>query len=135
MRVLQVNAEPGAFVGPEASQPTLLLADVSRCRVRAFVEELDACRVLVGQAVEVTADGLPGRTLLGRVTAVLPRMGQRAPRTDKPEEFKDVYFREVFVTLDGGHDLPLNLRVRVLISTNQVRALDPAVEDLSLARK
>jgi HlyD family secretion protein len=122
LRVLQVNAEPGAYVGPATSQPTLLLADVSRCRVRAFVEELDACRVQVGQAVEVTADGLPGRALLGRVTAVLPRMGQRAPRTDKPEEFKDVYFREVFVTLDEGRDLPLNLRVRVLISTDRVRA-------------
>ncbi len=119
VRVLQVNAEPGAYVDPGTPQPTLLLADVSRFRVRAFVEELDACRVQVGQAVEATAEGLPGRTLPGRVTAVLPRMGQRAPRTDKPEEFKDVYFREVFVTLDGGRDVPLNLRVRVFISTDQ----------------
>jgi hypothetical protein len=46
-------------------------------------------------------------------------MGQRGPRTDRPEEFKDVYFREVLVTLDGGRDLPLNLRVRVFLSTDQ----------------
>jgi hypothetical protein len=125
MRVLQVNAEPGVFVGPTMSQPALLLADLTRYRVRAFVEELDACRVDLGQAVEVRVDGLPDRVLPGQVTAILPRMGQRAPRGDRPEEFKDVYFREVFVTLDAGADLPLNLRVRVRILTNRVTTPAP----------
>jgi HlyD family secretion protein len=125
MRVLQVNAEPGAFVGPGMAQPALLLADLTRYRVRAFVEELDACRVQVGQAAEMRADGLQGRALPGQVTAVLPRMGQRAPRADRPEEFKDVHFREVFVTLDEGADLPLSLRVRVRIWTNRVTAPAP----------
>ncbi len=119
VRVLQVNAEPGALVGPTMSQPALLLADLTCYRVRAFVEELDACRVRLGQVVEVRVDGLPDRALPGKVTAVLPRMGQRAPRGDRPEEFKDVYFREVFVTLDPGADLPLNLRVRVRIFTDR----------------
>jgi hypothetical protein len=75
--------------------------------------------------VEVRVDGLPDRALTGQVTAILPRMGQRAPRSDRPEEFKDVYFREVFVTLDAGADLPLNLRVRVRIWTNRVTTLAP----------
>jgi multidrug resistance efflux pump len=48
-RILRVFAEPGELAGPTSTQPILLLADLSKRRVRAFVEELDAPRVKVGQ--------------------------------------------------------------------------------------
>jgi multidrug resistance efflux pump len=48
-RVLRVYTEPGELAGPTSAQPILLFADLSRRRVRAFVEELDASRVRVGQ--------------------------------------------------------------------------------------
>jgi multidrug resistance efflux pump len=114
-QVLQVYAEPGETAGPATAQPVLLLADVSKRRVRAFVEELDAARVKVGQKATVTADSLPGRTFSGTVAVVLPRMGKRAPQTDAPGEYKDVYFREVLIDLDKADELPLNLRVQTRI--------------------
>jgi HlyD family secretion protein len=117
-RILRIYHEPGTLVRPDNAQPLLLLADSSRCRVRVFVEELDAFRVRVGQAAMVRADGLPGRELTGRVTEVLPRMGKRAPASDDPDEFRDVYHREVLVELDPGAGLPLNLRVRTWIQVN-----------------
>jgi multidrug resistance efflux pump len=116
-RVLQVFAEPGEMAMPASAQPILLLADLSKRRVRAFVEELDIARVQAGQSAVVTADGLPGKEFKGKVVLVLPRMGKRAPQSDVPGEYKDVYFREVLVELDSGEDLPLNLRVQTRIQT------------------
>jgi multidrug resistance efflux pump len=114
-RVLQVYAEPGELAGPAAAQPVLLLADASSRRVRAFVEELDAARVGVGQPAVVTADGLPGKEFPGKVALVAPRMGRRDLQSDAPGEYKDLYFREVVIDLDAGTELPLNLRVQARI--------------------
>jgi multidrug resistance efflux pump len=116
-QVLQVFAEPGEMATPASPQPVLILADLSRRRVRAFVEELDVDRVQVGQDAVVTADGLPGKTFPGKVAVLLPRMGKRAPQTDNPGEYKDVFFREVIIDLAGGEELPVNLRVQVRIQT------------------
>src|SRR5262249_2152638 len=100
---------------PTSSQPLLLLADLSKLRVRAFVEELDAARLQVGQKATVSADGLPGKEFTGKVAVVLPRMGKRALQSDAPGEYKDLYFREVLIDLDNAVDIPLNLRVQTQI--------------------
>ena len=114
-RILRSYAEPGEVAGPMTANPVLLMADLSRRRVRAFVEELDAARVEPGQPATVTADGIPGREFPGRVAEVASRMGQRAPQSDAPGEYKDLYFREILIDLDEGTELPLNLRVQVRI--------------------
>jgi multidrug resistance efflux pump len=114
-KVLQVYAEPGELASPTSAQPVLLMADLSKRRVRAFVEELDVDRIAVGQSAVVTADGLPGKTFTGEVAVAVPRMGKRAPQSDAPNEMKDLYYREVLIDLDGGQELPTNLRVQVRI--------------------
>jgi len=117
-RILQIFAEPGEQAGPDrltTPQPVFLLADLAKRRVRAFVEELDAARIEVGQRANVTADGLPGREFEGTVTLVMPRMGRRGPQSDAPGEYKDLYFREALIDLDAGDELPINLRVEVRI--------------------
>jgi HlyD family secretion protein len=116
-RVLRIFAEPGELAGPVLTtpQPILILADLSRRRVRAFVEELDAARVREGQRATVTADGLPGREFPGRVSEVAGRMGKRALQSDAPGEYKDLYFREIVIDLDTYEELPLNLRVRARV--------------------
>jgi multidrug resistance efflux pump len=114
-RVLRVYAEPGELAEPRSAQPILLFADLSRRCVRAFVEELDASRVRVGQSAVVTCDGIPGQEFRGTVREVLPRMGKRSLKTDAPEEYKDVYVREVIVELAEATELLLNLQVRVRI--------------------
>lgn len=116
-RVLRVVAEPGEIASPQSARPLLLLADVSRRRVRAFIEELDAPRVRVGQQATVTVDGLPEREFAGTVAVVMPRMGRRTVETDAPEEYKDIYFREVLIDLAESEELTLNLRARVRLST------------------
>jgi multidrug resistance efflux pump len=115
-KVLQVFAEPGELAAPTSAQPVLILADLSKHRARAFVEELDVDRVAVGQPATVTADGLPGKTFTGKVGMVVARMGKRAPQSDAPNEMKDMYYREVLIDLDAGDELPTNLRVQVRIN-------------------
>ena len=113
--VLRVFDEPGAQVGPTSPHPVLLLADVSRRRVRAFVEELDALKVRAGQRAVVTADGLAETEFLGQVRAVWLRMDHDSPRSDTPGEYQDMYHRVVEIDLEDGRELPLNLRVNVRI--------------------
>lgn len=119
-RVLQIHKEAGVQVGPtnhgSAGQPVLRLADVSRRRVRTFVEELDVGRVQLGQLASATADGFPDRVYAGRVVEIAGRMGKDAPESDAPGEYKDVYYREVVIELDGARELPLNLRMQVRIA-------------------
>jgi multidrug resistance efflux pump len=117
-RILRVYAEPGELATPSSAQPLLTMADLSRRRVRAFVEELDAGRIRAGQRAIVTADGYPGQEYPGTVAVVIPRMGKRAPQTDQANEYKDMYFREVLIDLDSSADLPVNLRVQVRIDTS-----------------
>ncbi len=114
-RILQLAAEPGEMTGPGAPQPVVILADLSRRRVRAFVEELDFARVRVGQAATVTVDALPDKQFAGSVAETLTRMGKRAPHSDAPGEYRDVHFREVLIDLDKADELPTNLRVQVRI--------------------
>jgi multidrug resistance efflux pump len=116
-RILQVFAEPGELASPTSAQPVFLMADLSKRRVRAFVEELDVHRIESGQPATVTADGLVGKAFTGQVAVALSRMGKRAPQSDAPNELKDIYFREVLIDLDAGDELPVNLRVQVRIQT------------------
>ncbi len=113
--ILRVFMEPGELAGPLRNKPILLLADLSQRRVRAFIEELDASRVRVGQSAVVTVDGLADRKFSGTVAVVMPRMGKRTVQTDAPEEYKDLYFREVLIDLAADEDLTPNVRVKARI--------------------
>jgi multidrug resistance efflux pump len=117
--ILRVFGQPGAMVSATNKDPVMIVADLSKRRVRASVEELDVARVEAGQPATVTVDGLQGRVFTGKVGVVLWRMGKGGPESDAPNEMKDMYFREVLIDLDGGDELPMNLRVQVRI---QVRA-------------
>src|SRR5262249_21271157 len=93
--VLQLYIDPGDLARPTSAQPILLLADLSLRKVRAFVEELDIAHVRVGQEALISVDGFADREFSGKVTEVIPRMGKRAPQSDRPTEYKDLYYREV----------------------------------------
>jgi HlyD family secretion protein len=58
----------GAYVNP--GELVLQEADLSKVRVRAFVDEPDVGRLAPGDKIEVTWDALPGRTWDGSVSVV-----------------------------------------------------------------
>jgi multidrug resistance efflux pump len=66
--VVYRDSDPGDSI--TVGQPVLTVVDPSQLWVQAQIEETKISRVHVGQAVEVTADTLGGRSLPGRVVAI-----------------------------------------------------------------
>ncbi len=48
-------SRPGTIASPNSTDPIIVMADLSKRRVRAYVEELDEGRVTLGQTARVTA--------------------------------------------------------------------------------
>lgn len=112
-QILSINTRVGELAGPETLDAAIVVADTSRARVRAFVEEYDAPRVQLGMPVDVTADGMPDRSFRGTVSQLSPRMEPKQLFTDRPDEQFDTKTREVWIDLDQADGLVLGLRVDV----------------------
>jgi multidrug resistance efflux pump len=113
--VLRAQAEPGEFVGPADESPLVTLVNRDCTRIRAFVEELDALGVAVGQKVTVTADGNPGMAYEGIIKSCSPHVRPKFLRHNKPGEMVDLRVREVVIELNSGDDLVVGLPVDVFI--------------------
>jgi multidrug resistance efflux pump len=98
-QILKIGVEAGELTGPSSAEPAVVMVDTSRYHVRAFVEELDAPRLRVGMTARITADGLPGRELHGRVIRLSPRMSRKELFSDDPSERQDIKTREVWLEL------------------------------------
>jgi HlyD family secretion protein len=96
----------GAYVNP--GDLILQVADLSKARVRAFVDEPDLGRLTPGDPIQVTWDALPGRIWPATVTAI--------PTVIKRHETRNV--GETTCIVDN-HDLKLlpNVNVGVTIIT------------------
>lgn len=69
--VLQLAQQEGETIAAGLSAPTVIIvADLSRLQVDAFVDETDIGRVKLGQRAEVTVDAYPDRPFPGRVEKI-----------------------------------------------------------------
>ncbi len=92
----------------------MILADTSRYRVRAFVEEMDAGDVRIGMAAKIRADGPAARECHGRIARLSPRMEDKSLWNDRPAERLDTKTREIWIDLDDPPSV-IGLRVDVVI--------------------
>ena len=111
--VLQVNAKSGELAAPQATQPLILLGDISALRVRAELDERDLGEIKVGQAAVVRAAAFRGREFAGKVSLIAPlveqgRIGARGQRTAS-----DVDVVEVLVDLAEPGPLAVGMKVDV----------------------
>ena len=113
-QVLKTNVEMGELAGPASTEPAVIVADTTRCRVRAFVEEMDAREVRVGMAAKVMPDGPHGQEMRGHVVRLSPRMDYKSLWTDHPTQRLDTKTREVWIELDDPPSV-VGLRVDVVI--------------------
>jgi multidrug resistance efflux pump len=112
--VLRVGIHAGETVSTLVPRALFLLADTSRLRVRAEVDERDLSRVRPGQQVLVTADALGSAVLTGRVVRLAPMMGRRTVLSGDPAEKTDRDTLEVLAELDPSQVSPaIGLRVTV----------------------
>lgn len=81
-RVLSLAARPGMIAtGADAGREgnTLLeLADLSRLRVEAAINEIDVAALTVGMPVEITFESVPEAKASGRITFIAPAAGKAA---------------------------------------------------------
>jgi len=134
-QILKVDCRAGELTGPGAAEPAVVMADTARYYVRAFIEEMDAPRVKLGMTATITADGLPGPGLKGRVIRLSPRMGRKELWSNYPTERHDTKTREIWIELENGESLLLGLRVDVVIdpkSSTPVTAESPTTESITL---
>jgi RND family efflux transporter MFP subunit len=67
--VLSLTSQQGETVAAGLAAPTLIVVtDLSRLEVEAYVDETDIGKVQIGQTATVTVDAFPGKTFTGKVT-------------------------------------------------------------------
>jgi HlyD family secretion protein len=111
--VLRVHIRAGETVSTVFPRPLFTMADTSRLRVRAEVDERDIGKLRMGQPVEIVAAGLAA-PLAGKVTSISPMMGRRTVLSGDPAEKTDRDTLEVVADLDPAAASPaIGLRVTV----------------------
>ncbi|MEY4168192.1 MAG: HlyD family secretion protein [Blastocatellia bacterium] len=106
-----------------APTPILTIADISRLRVRAEIDELDVGMVRSGQTAWITIDAFGRRRFNGRVERVGAILGRKTLYSGNPAEKNDTKILETRIDLDSIDDPLLRpqvgLRVNVFIDTGQ----------------
>jgi HlyD family secretion protein len=110
--VLRTLLEPGESFSTLVPRPILSLADTSRLRVRAEVDERDVGRVFVGQRVVVRGDAWDDAGVPGIVVRLGAQMGRKTAKSADPAEKSDRDVLEVLVDVERQDPrLVIGLRV------------------------
>ncbi len=115
--VIRKFMHPGEVIDALHPQPVVTVADLSRLRVRADVDEADFPGVAAGQRVKITADAFAGTAFNGTVQSVSNATGQKRFSTGESKERVDVKIVETVVIFDTpppAKFVKLGLRVTAL---------------------
>ena len=111
--VIARHAEAGETL--EAGQRILTIADLSRVRVEAELDEFDSGRVRLDDAVRVTAEGYDGKSWKGRVEEIPDAVVGRRLKPQDPGKPEDTRVLLVKVALLEPTPLKLGQRVEIRI--------------------
>jgi len=112
--VIARHAQPGETL--EAGQKIVTVADLSRTRIEAELDEFDAGRVALGDGVRVSAEGWDG-TWRGRVEEIPDAVVGRRLKPQDPGKPEDT--RVLLVKVALLEPTPLKLGQRVEISVDK----------------
>lgn len=115
--VLSRPADAGETL--EARAPILTLADLTRVRVEAEVDEFDTARVALGAAVAITAEGHDG-SWQGEVEEIPDAVAGRRLKPQDPGKPSDT--RVLLVKVKLTEPVPLKLGQRVLVEISPGRS-------------
>lgn len=111
--ILQMNAKPGELASPSATQPLVLLGNVSALRVRAEVDERDIEKIKLGQSVLVRPAAFRGREIAGTVSLIAPLVEAGRNNAIGQRNMTDVDVVEVLVDLVESGPLAVGMKVDV----------------------
>lgn len=111
--VVRRHAHPGETV--DKGVPVLTVADLSRTRIEAEIDEFDAGRIRLGDAVRLTAEGYGGQSWRGRVEEIPDAVMQRSLKPDDPGRPSDTRVLLVKIALEEPTPLKLGQRAEIEI--------------------
>lgn len=112
--VLRIYRQAGESVSTVFPQPVIALADDSKLRIRAEVDERDIALLHVGQRASVLIDAFPGEVFAGRVTTISLLMGRKRIRSGDATDKADRDVLDTLVDLEKKDTrLVVGLRVTV----------------------
>jgi HlyD family secretion protein len=111
--VIARHAQAGETL--EAGQKIVTVADLSKTRVEAELDEFDAGRVRLGQEVRVSAEGYDGVSWSGRVEEIPDSVVGRRLKPQDPGKPEDTRVLLVKVALSEPTPLKLGQRVEIRI--------------------
>jgi len=117
--VIHRSVEPGETVAPTAV--LFEVADLSRLRVEAEVDEFDALRVVRGMRATISVDGLPGTSFGGEVDEIGAVVTARSIRPQDPTRPTEPQVLRVKIMLDATTPLKLGQRVNVSLAPSSTR--------------
>jgi RND family efflux transporter MFP subunit len=111
--VINRFVNPGEVIAPATRVATI--ADLTRIRVEAQVDEYDIDRVALGEPVLITAEGYDGRDWVGNVESIPDAVVPRQLRPEDPARPSDTRVLLVKVALPPGAPFKLGQRVELRI--------------------
>ena len=111
--ILQMNAKAGELASPSATQPLVLLGNVSALRVRAELDERDIEKIKVGQSVLVRPAAFRDREIAGTVAFIAPLVEAGRHNALGQRNMTDVDVVEVLVSLGQPGPLAVGMKVDV----------------------
>ncbi|MBG1232331.1 efflux RND transporter periplasmic adaptor subunit [Aestuariivirga litoralis] len=120
--VLRQYLHPGEALATQTGPAAIMqIADTSHLKVRVQIDENDISGLKIGQKAKIMVPALRGKTLGGTITSISPRLGAKTVTANAATEKRDTRVLKVIVTLPAGVQLPVNLRVDVVIDLDSVQ--------------
>lgn len=107
------HANPGEMAAPGTHLVTI--ADLSKTRVEAEVDEFDVGRIVAGAKVQVTAEGYANRSWQGKVEEIPDAVVDRRLKPQDPGRPSDTRVLLVKIALSEPTPLKLGQRVEVVM--------------------
>jgi HlyD family secretion protein len=113
-KVVWKHHHTGESVGVLPPDPIVAIADCSRLRVRASVDEADFVNIKPGQKVQITSDACPGKSFKGTVVMLSNSAGPKKFNTGEAKEKMDINVVETLIKIDEPTPLKLGVRVTAI---------------------
>jgi multidrug resistance efflux pump len=126
------QAQPGETVA--AATPLITIADLTRLRIEAEVDEYDIAHCRVGSPVKIRAEGYPDRSWQGEVEEIADVLSSRRIRPEDPGKPTDTRVLPVRIAFRESIPLRLGQRVEVEIERNSQADPTPSPEAPSPAQ-
>jgi RND family efflux transporter MFP subunit len=115
--ILKTFRDDGENVNP--GTPLFAIGDLSKLKLRAEVDELEAARIRVGALAKAWPDAIPDREYRGEVFRIAGMLGRKSIISDDPAERGDAHVLEAEVRLDDAPALRPGMTVRVAVEPSE----------------